>query len=103
MWKGGSAYIMSNQRRTILYVGVMADLIARVLQHKTGEGSKFTKKYNCIDLLYYESFSMIEEAISREKQLKNWHKEWKWNLIKDFNPGLVDLSESIGIDLEYDL
>ena len=94
---------MSNQRRTILYVGVMADLIARVLQHKTGEGSKFTKKYNCIDLLYYESFSMIEEAISREKQLKNWHKEWKWNLIKDFNPGLVDLSESIGIDLEYDL
>ena len=94
---------MSNQRRTVLYVGVTADLISRVLQHKTGEGSKFTKKYNCIDLLYYESFSMIEEAISREKQLKNWHKEWKWNLIKDFNSGLVDLSESIGIDLEYDL
>ena len=103
MSKGGSTYIMSNQRRTVLYVGVTADLISRVLQHKTGEGSKFTKKYNCIDLLYYESFSMIEEAISREKQLKNWHKEWKWNLIKDFNSGLVDLSESIGIDLEYDL
>lgn len=66
-------------------------------------GSTFTKKYNCLDLIYYESSWSIDEAIAREKQLKNWHKEWKWNLIKEFNPDLKDLSESIGIDLKYDL
>ncbi|WP_268122689.1 GIY-YIG nuclease family protein [Roseivirga pacifica] len=103
MAKGGSTYIMSNKNRTVLYIGVTSYLISRVLEHKSGNGSKFTKKYNCTDLLYYESFAFIEEAISREKQLKNWHKDWKWNLIKEFNPMLIDLSKSIGIDLENDL
>jgi len=103
MAKGGSTYIMTNKNRTVLYIGVTSDLISRVLEHKSGSGSKFTKKYNCIDLVYYESFTFIEEAISKEKQLKNWHKDWKWNLIKEFNPALDDLSESIGIDLKHDL
>ena len=103
MTKGGATYIMSNKNRTVLYIGVTADLISRVIQHKAGEGSTFTKKYNCSDLIYYESSWSIDEAIAREKQLKNWHKEWKWNLIKEFNPDLKDLSESIGIDLKYDL
>ncbi len=94
---------MSNKKRTVLYIGVTSDLISRVIQHKTGQGSNFTKKYHCIDLVYHEEFSFIEEAISREKQLKNWHKEWKWNLIKSVNPDLVDLSESIGINLDHDL
>ena len=52
----------------------------------------FTKKYNCVRLLYYESFSTPTEAIKREKQLKNWRREWKWNLIKAENPDLTDLS-----------
>jgi len=102
MGKGGSTYMMSNKWRTVLYIGVTSDLISRVLEHKTGHNYGFTKRYNCQDLLYYESFSMIEEAIAREKQLKNWHKEWKWNLIKEFNPEMEDLSESIGIDLDHD-
>ena len=103
MAKGGSTYIMSNKNRTTLYIGVTSELISRVIEHKTGRGSKFTKSYNCTDLIYYESFSSIEEAIAREKQLKNWHKEWKWNLVKEFNPEVIDLSTSIGIDLENDL
>ncbi|WP_420386438.1 GIY-YIG nuclease family protein [Roseivirga sp.] len=103
MAKGGSIYIMSNPSRTVLYIGVTSNLIARVIEHKTNNGSTFTKKYNCIDLLYHEEFSSIQEAIIREKQLKNWHREWKWNLIKAFNPSLNDLSEAIGIDLKHDL
>ncbi len=103
MAKGGSVYIISNPNRTVLYIGVTSDLISRIIQHKTGEFEGFSKKYQCRDLLYQEEFSSIEEAIAREKQLKNWHKEWKWNLIKESNPDLTDLSESIGIDLRLDL
>ncbi|HEY9117450.1 MAG TPA: GIY-YIG nuclease family protein [Roseivirga sp.] len=103
MANGGSVYLMTNKGRNVIYIGVTSDLIARVLEHKRGNGSQFTRKYNCTDLIYFESFSTIQEAISREKQLKNWHKEWKWNLVKEFNPQLIDLSESIGIDLKMDL
>lgn len=103
MANGGSIYFMTNKGRNVIYIGVTSDLIARVLEHKRGNGSQFTRKYNCTDLIYFESFSTIQEAISREKQLKNWHKEWKWNIVREFNPQLIDLSESIGIDLKMDL
>ncbi|WP_288341349.1 GIY-YIG nuclease family protein [uncultured Roseivirga sp.] len=95
--------MMSNPRRTVIYIGVTSELISRVLQHKRHMGSTFTKKYHCTDLLYHEEFSSIQEAIAREKQLKNWHNDWKWNLIREHNPELKDLSESIGINLEYDV
>lgn len=97
MTKGGSVYIMTNPNRTTFYIGVTSNLIARVIEHKSGQGSKFTSKYKCKDLVYYVGFNSIEEAIDREKQLKNWHREWKINLIKGFNPTLNDLSEEIGI------
>jgi putative endonuclease len=51
-----------------------------------GKGSLHTKKYNVIDLIYYETYDNKKEAKQRERQLKNWHKEWKWNLIKEANP-----------------
>jgi putative endonuclease len=60
--------------------------------HKTGYSSVFTKKYKLIDLLYYERRTGFQKAIDREKQLKNGHKEWKWNLIKEENPELKDLA-----------
>ena len=94
---------MSNLKRTVLYIGVTSELVSRVIQHKNGTYGGFTKKYHCKDLIYHEEFSSIEEAIVREKQLKNWHREWKWNLIKELNPNLDDLSEKIGIDLNHDL
>ena len=103
MVRGGSTYMMSNQKRTVLYIGVTSDLISRMIQHENGTYGGFTKKYKCKDLVYHEGFTSIEEAIAREKQLKNWHKGWKWNLVKEFNPDLMDLSESIGIDLRLDL
>ncbi len=86
---------MSNKNRTTIYIGVTNDLYTRVLEHKDGKGSKFCYKYNCFDLIYFESYNRISDAIEREKQLKRWHREWKLNLIKEQNPELRDLFNEI--------
>ncbi|MFZ6050747.1 GIY-YIG nuclease family protein [Halocola ammonii] len=91
--KTGYVYITSNRNRTTLYVGVTSNIKKRVFQHKFAKGSKFTSKYNCCDLLYLETIPGMMNAINREKQLKRWHRDWKWNLIKEGNPELRDLSE----------
>ncbi len=83
-------YILSSNS-LILYVGVTSDLVKRVYEHKNKLVDGFTKKYNVSILLYYELFNDVEKAIKREKQLKNWHREWKLNLIKRKNPELRDL------------
>ncbi len=94
MRRGGAVYIMTNKNRTVIYIGVTNDLVRRVYEHKTHYNKRsFTHRYNLVYLIYYELFDSIEEAILREKQLKNWHREWKWNLIKKYNPDLKDLSE----------
>ncbi|WP_420399551.1 GIY-YIG nuclease family protein [Flagellimonas sp.] len=82
---------MTNKYRTTFYIGVTSNLSKRVVEHQMGIGSKFTKKYNLVELIYYETYSDIEQAIAREKQLKNWHYEWKINLIKKTNPKLKTL------------
>lgn len=84
-------YILSNRYRTTFYIGVTSDLRKRVYEHKEGIGSKFTLKYNIKDLLYFEEFTEISQAILREKQLKNWKKDWKIKLIKESNPVLKTL------------
>jgi len=91
--KQGYVYIMSNQYRTTFYIGVTSDLTRRVSQHIVDEGlgSAFVKKYKLHDLVYYEYFENITDAINREKQLKNWHKAWKINLIQSENPEMKDL------------
>lgn len=83
---------MSNVNLTVLYVGVTSDIERRVFEHKTGMGSVFTTKYNCTELMYFEIAPLLTEAIAREKQLKNWKNEWKWELIKKENPKLLDLA-----------
>jgi len=85
-------YIMSNEYRTVLYIGVTDNIERRAWEHKNGKGSAFTKKYKAHYLVYYEVISDIKTAIKREKQLKNWHREWKFNLIKGLNPKLLDLA-----------
>ena len=79
----------------MIYVGVTANLKERVLQHKNGMGSEFTRKYNIKFLMYFEEFIAIDQAIAREKQLKNWRREWKWNLVKSQNPDLKDIFEDL--------
>jgi len=90
--KFGYVYIMSNKNRTTLYVGVTNNLKRRTLEHRSGVGSVFTGRYQLKELLYYERIWTMKAAIAREKQLKNWKREWKWNLIKELNPELTDLA-----------
>lgn len=86
---------MSNQYRTTFYIGVTSNLEARVWQHLNGEGSAFVKKYKYYDLIYLGYFERITDAINREKQLKNWHRDWKINLVKSINPDLKDLKDQL--------
>jgi len=84
-------YIMTNTSKT-LYVGVTNNLMRRVYEHKTKRIKGFTKKYNITKLVYYEEYKYIDKAIWREKQLKNWHRQWKINLIEETNKNWEDLS-----------
>ena len=84
---------MTNKNNEVLYIGVTSNLQQRVLQHKNHIYEGFTDKYNCTKLVYFEECNDIEAAIKREKQLKNWHREWKNNLINSINKDWNDLSE----------
>lgn len=95
LFKQGYIYIMSNSFRSTFYIGVTSSLETRVWQHINGEGSAFVKKYNLHDLIYFEYFERITDAIDREKQLKRWHRDWKINLIKTTNPNMLDLKEQL--------
>ena len=86
-------YILTNKSNNVLYIGVTNDLIRRIFEHKNKLGEGFTKKYNLRKLVYYEATNDIEGAINREKQLKNWHRDWKINLIDQFDPDWKDLSD----------
>jgi putative endonuclease len=91
-------YFMSNQHNNVLYVGVTNDLVRRVAEHKGKINKGFTYKYNVDKLVYFEQFSLMIDAIAREKQLKNWKREWKDALINKENPQWNDLSETIGVN-----
>lgn len=90
--KDSYTYILSNRKRTSLYIGVTNDLKRRMFEHKAHKGLAFCRRYNLEELMYYEHYGSIQDAIDREKQLKRWHKDWKWNLIRSLNPELMDLS-----------
>lgn len=90
--KIGYIYILSNSSRTVNYIGVTSNLELRILAHKALAGSVFSKKYRLTSLVYYERIFGMQNAINREKQLKRWHKEWKWELIKEENPDLIDIA-----------
>jgi putative endonuclease len=87
-------YILTNKNNKVLYIGVTNDLERRIYEHKNKLVEGFTKKYNLNKLIYYEMTEDISSAIEREKQLKNWHRDWKINLIKSFNPMWKDLGEN---------
>ena len=93
--KGGYIYIVSNKSRSVLYIGVTSNLAHRTFEHKEGKGSRFTTKYNCTYLVYYEFYETIDLAIQREKRLKKWKRNWKNQLIAKLNPTLKDLYEDV--------
>ena len=87
----GYTYITTNKNFSVLYIGATKDLKYRIECNKDGTGAVFTKKYSASILIYFEEFDDYRDAFAREKQLKNWHKDWKWNLAKLSNPELKDL------------
>jgi putative endonuclease len=84
-------YILTNERRTTLYIGVTNSLEGRLWQHQNGEGSQFTRQYNLNVLIYHETYPDPESAIAREKQLKGWNRAKKEALIATLSPNWEDL------------
>jgi putative endonuclease len=91
MDKGGWVYIMANRYRGGIYVGVTADLVRRVWQHREGSGSKHVADHGKRRLVYAERHGDIAMAIKREKLVKKWKREWKFALIEADNPDWNDL------------
>ena len=86
-------YIITNKGRTVLYIGITNGLQRRIFEHRTGQDkNSFAWNYQCWTLVYFETFKYVNQAIAREKQLKNWKRSWKDELIAKENPKLSDLS-----------
>lgn len=86
-------YIITNFADTTFYIGVTNNIERRMYEHKNGLIEGFSKRYNLKKLVYYEEFKYVNDALKREKQLKNWHRDWKINLVKSVNPEMNDLAE----------
>lgn len=84
-------YILSNDWKNVIYIGVTNDLIRRVEEHRNGKGSQFTTRYHVKNLVYYEATEDIRTAIEREKELKGWRRAKKNALINSMNPMWKDL------------
>ena len=84
-------YIMSNNYNNVLYIGVTNDLKRRVYEHKEDILEGFTKKYKCHKLVWFTQTNDVNEAIRKEKQMKKWKREYKDNVINEFNPEWKDL------------
>src|SRR5437016_9063781 len=89
-------YLLASGVRGTLYVGVTSDLIKRIWEHKTKAVPGFTARYNIDQLVWFEAHENAESAIRREKQIKEWKREWKMNLIERHNPHWIDLYPSLG-------
>ncbi len=84
-------YILSSKKKGTLYIGVTKNLKKRIIQHKESLITGFTEKYKVNQLIYFEEYSDIRYAITREKQLKKWNRDWKTHLIEKSNPDWKDL------------
>jgi putative endonuclease len=89
--RGGYVYVMSNRPNGTLYVGVTADVLRRVYEHRVGTVAGFTQRYGLKRLVYFERHEEIVSALQREKAIKGWRRAWKVRLIQQFNPGWEDL------------
>ena len=90
-----SVYILSNRPHGILYIGVSSNLAKRVWEHKSKLVDGFSKRYNTDNLVWYELHAEMRSAITRERQLKKWNRNWKIELIEKTNPDWKDLYDEI--------
>ncbi len=88
-------YLLASDHNGTLYIGVTNDLVRRTHEHRTDAVAGFTSRYGVHRLVWFESTPSIEAAIRREKQLKNWKREWKIALLERDNPQWLDLYDSI--------
>ena len=86
-------YLLTNKRHTVLYTGVTNNLHQRVQQHKEKQMRGFTSRYNVDQLVYFEEYDRVNDAIAREKQIKAGSRQKKLDLINEFNPDWKDLAD----------
>ncbi|RKE98394.1 GIY-YIG nuclease family protein [Ichthyenterobacterium magnum] len=86
-------YLLTSKKIGTLYIGVTYDLERRVFEHKNKLTKGFTSKYDVTNLVYFEIFGHIKDAIKREKQFKKWNRKWKIELIEKENKNWIDLTE----------
>jgi putative endonuclease len=88
-------YMLANRPYGTLYIGITNDLIRRVWEHKNDFVEGFTREHRLHDLVWYEVHATAYEAITREKAIKRWHRDWKVNLVQRMNPAWEDLFPAI--------
>jgi len=88
-------YILSNKRNGALYIGMTNDLVRRVFEHKNNYIKGFTSKYGVHKLVYYEQCDSFDSALQREKQIKEWRRSWKLDLVEKANPLWKDLFDEL--------
>jgi putative endonuclease len=93
-----AVYIMASGFHGTIYTGVTSNLLQRVAQHREGVLGGFTAEYGVKRLVWFEMHGTMEHAITREKQLKNWRRDWKLTLIEERNPLWRDLAEDFGLE-----
>ena len=89
--------MLASKKNGTLYIGVTNNLLKRVHKHKNDVTEGFTRKYNVHSLVYYEVFNRIQDAITREKRMKKWKRQWKMELIEKSNPNWEDLFETLSM------
>ncbi len=95
MPKNMYVYILTNQRHTVLYIGVTNDLERRIAEHRSKGRRGFTQRYNVSKLVYFEEFDDPLEAIQREKQIKGGSRQKKVDMINAMNPDWIELAENV--------
>jgi putative endonuclease len=93
--KKSFVYIVSNRKRTAFYTGSTHNLGESIFEQREGTTDRITRNGRAKYLMYYEAAGSLNDAIAREKQLKNWHRDWKISLIKTSNPDMKDLTNEV--------
>ncbi|MES2326634.1 MAG: GIY-YIG nuclease family protein [Pseudomonadota bacterium] len=91
-------YIVARASHSTLYTGVTSNLLGRIYQHRTGSTPGFTNRYGNKRLVWFEVHETMEAAIIREKRVKRWPRQWKYDLIHATNPTWRDLAEDFGFE-----
>ena len=89
-------YMLASGKHGTLYTGVTSNLLARLYQHREGLIEGFTSRYGVYRLVWFDMADTMEAAITREKQLKKWNRDWKLRLIEESNPEWLDLAINLG-------